>query len=111
MEMLPDDEGEVRQFLLRHLGDSIQSVDLLGQGEWSRAYSFKHLDEDLVVRFSRWEDDFLKDRRSRRYVSPRLHIPRVARIGVTPGGFYAISERVFGSSFDDVGPAQMPGLF
>ena len=85
------------------------------QGEWSRAYFFRHDDADFVVRFARMAENFEKDRAMGRYASRDLPIPRVTEIGAALGGSYAISERAFGSVLEALGPDEMrrvlPSLF
>jgi hygromycin-B 4-O-kinase len=85
------------------------------QGEWSRAYFFRHDDADFVVRFARMADNFEKDRAVGRYASRDLPIPRVTEIGEANGCSYAISERAFGSILETLGADEMrrvvPSLF
>jgi hygromycin-B 4-O-kinase len=63
-----------------------------------------------VIRFGAHWEDFAKDRLAARYACPALPIPRVAEMGETDGGYYAISERVYGDTIDDVDEAQMRAL-
>jgi hygromycin-B 4-O-kinase len=64
-----------------------------------------------VVRFSRWQDDFLKDAAAHRHASVALPIPKVTRVSAAPVGCCAISERAFGIAFDDVDAPRMPVVF
>jgi hygromycin-B 4-O-kinase len=85
------------------------------QGEWSRAYFFRHDDADFVVRFARMAENFEKDRALCRYASRDLPIPRVTEIGEASGGYYAISERAHGEILETLGPDEvrrvLPSLF
>jgi hygromycin-B 4-O-kinase len=104
------------QFLTQQFGGRASDIVIAPrQGEWSRAYFFRHDDADFVVRFARMSQNFEKDRAVGRYASRDLPIPRVTEIGDALGGSYAISERAFGSILETLGPADMgrvvPSLF
>jgi hygromycin-B 4-O-kinase len=97
-------------FLRRHFGSSVSAVPVARQGEWSRAYAFRHDGRDLIARFSALDEDFRKDCLAARFASPALPIP-----GETDAGYYAISERVPGGFLDDLDGhgmrAMLPSLF
>jgi hygromycin-B 4-O-kinase len=97
-------------FLSNRFGADIHDVTPLGMGVWSKAFAFRRLDQDYVIRFGAHGDDFGKDRLAAAFASPALPIPRVLEMGETAGGYYAISERVHGGYIDDVGEAQMRAL-
>jgi hygromycin-B 4-O-kinase len=80
------------------------------RGVWSKAFAFQREGQDYVMRFGAHLEDFAKDRLAARYASPALPIPRVVELGEALGGYYAISERVFGGYIDDVDGAQMRAL-
>jgi hygromycin-B 4-O-kinase len=65
---------------------------------------------DYVIRFGKYLEDFAKDRLAAGYAGPALPIPRVVEIGEAFGGYYAISERVFGGYIDDVDETQLSAL-
>ncbi len=67
MEKFAATEATTEQFLASHFGGNVGGVAEIGRGEWSQAYSFRHLDADLVIRFSRFDEDFLKDRWAERF--------------------------------------------
>ncbi len=110
-------EGRQRaeRFLTSRFGADIESVQLIGQGEWSSAYAFRRDGADYVVRFGAFQEDFAKDRLAAAFSSPALPIPNVVEIGEAFGGCYAISERVFGTFLDDLDEAELrhvlPSLF
>jgi hygromycin-B 4-O-kinase len=102
-------------FLANRYGADIEDVAPLGMGVWSKAFAFRRLDRNYVIRFGAHREDFEKDRLAARFACAALPIPRVVEMGETAGGYYAISERVYGDTIDDVGEAQMltllPALF
>ena len=106
---------QVEAFLTARYGACIDELQLIGQGEWSRAYAFRREGDDYVARFGAFHEDFAKDCLSAAFSLPVLPIPKVVEIGEAFGGFYAISERVFGTFLDDLGEAEMrqllPSLF
>ena len=90
------DGNAAARFLAERYGGSAGDVAALGGGDWSRAFSFRLGDRDLVVRFGRHGEDFLKDRKAMAFARPGLPVPAVLEVGEALGGFYAISERRFG---------------
>ncbi|MHB8574824.1 MAG: phosphotransferase family protein [Dehalococcoidia bacterium] len=102
-------------FLNARFGARVEAVQLIGQGEWSRAYAFRHANADCVIRFGAFHEDFAKDRLAGAFSSPALPVPRVLEIGEALGGFYAIAERVFGTMLDGLTETQLrqvlPSLF
>jgi hygromycin-B 4-O-kinase len=104
------DAEQVATFLAERLGGPIQHVERIERGEWSRAFFFSHGGREYVVRFGAHLEDFAKDRLAAGFRSPRLPVPAVLEIGEAFGGYFAISERLFGVYIDDVGEAQMRAL-
>jgi len=100
----------VHEFLGGHFDSPITDVSLLGVGEWSQAFAFRSGAHEYVIRISRFEEDFAKDRLAAGFTSSRLPIPRVVEIGEAFDGFYAVSERVFGAPLDGLGHASMRHL-
>jgi hygromycin-B 4-O-kinase len=97
-------------FLASRFGGDSSDVAPLGMGVWSKAFAFRRMGRDYVIRFGAHLEDFAKDRLAARYAGPSLPIPRVVELGEAFGGYYAISERVFGGYIDDVDGAQMRAL-
>jgi hygromycin-B 4-O-kinase len=106
---------QAEAFLRRRFGAGVDAVPVARQGEWSRAYAFRHDARDYIIRFSALGEDFRKDVLATRFASPALPIPAIIEIGETDDGFYAISERVPGSFLDELDPSGMrtllPSLF
>ena len=107
--------AQAEAFLRRRFGAGVGAVPVARQGQWSRAYTFRHDARELVVRFSALDEDFRKDRLAMRFAAPALPIPAVVEIGETDGGFYAISERAPGAFLDELDEAGthalLPSLF
>jgi hygromycin-B 4-O-kinase len=98
-------------FLAERLGPGVTDVTAFErQGDWSRAFAFRHEGRDLVARFSALAEDFEKDRLATRYRGPALPVPDVLALDEAPGGFFCISERLFGAFLDDLDEAQMRAL-
>ncbi|HEV2065280.1 MAG TPA: phosphotransferase [Thermomicrobiales bacterium] len=109
------DAARAEAFLISRFGSGIRDVTRIGYGEWSQAYAYRRGNNQYVVRFGLFAEDFAKDRRAARYGSPSLPIPMVTEIGEAFGGAYAVSERAFGGFIDDLDGAGMravlPSLF
>ena len=101
-----DREG-VEAFLIERFGPDVDAVTTLVDGAWSQAFGYRHGNCDLVVRLSALDEDFRKDQQASRHASPDLPIPRILEIGEVGGGFYAISERMFGQVIETVDAAAM----
>ena len=84
-------------------------------GEWSVAYSVKTANQDLVARFSAWDEDFEKDAYAARYSSTALPVPPILEWGPALDGFFAIAQRVSGEHIDGLDETRMrrvlPSLF
>jgi hygromycin-B 4-O-kinase len=100
----------VEAFLATQFGSDGRDVVPLGSGVWSKAFAFRRLGCDYVIRFGAHQEDFAKDCLAARYADPALPIPRVVELGEAFGGYYAISERLFGGYIDDVDEPQMRAL-
>jgi hygromycin-B 4-O-kinase len=111
----PADVGAVASFLCALLGGSVGGVEEVGAGAWSKAFGFHHQGAELIVRFSRFGDDFATDARAAGWARPELPIPEVHRVGEVDGVHYAISTRCHGVSLDSLDApgwrAVLPSLF
>jgi hygromycin-B 4-O-kinase len=109
------DDPRIRAFLVARLGAEPESIEPLRPGEWSSVYAMRRRGEDLVVRFSRYRDDFEKDRLVARWSGPALPVPEVLEIGEALGASYAVTPRVRGAFLDELDEAGMrrvlPALF
>ena len=109
------DDADARAFLVERLGADPSAIEALRPGEWSRVYAIRRGSEDLVVRFSRWRDDFEKDRAVARWSGVDLPVPEVLEIGEAFGLAYAVSRRVRGEFLEALGEARtravLPRLF
>lgn len=94
------DAPQAQAFLVAHFDPTVADVEHIGEGAWSRCFGFRRGDENLVVRFGNYVDDFENDRRASVYAAPDLPVPRVLAIGQAFGGHYAISTRVYGHPLD-----------
>lgn len=82
-------------------------MTFVGEGAWSRCYGFKLGQDDLVIRFGQFAEDFLKDKQASLFASPELPIPELLTIGKALNGYYAVSRRVYGK----VDGHQITGIF
>lgn len=109
------DDALAAAFLADRFHGDAGAVSPVGQGEWSKAYTFCRAGAEYVIRFSALREDFAKDRLAARYASRDLPIPRVIELGEAFGGFYAISERMPGGYLDELDEVRMrailPSLF
>ena len=90
----------VAAFLKNHSGKDVDNLSLLGQGAWSRCFGFRVDEQDLVIRFGNYVEDFQKDRFAHTFASTALPIPEVLEIGKAFSGYYAISTRVYGKALE-----------
>jgi hygromycin-B 4-O-kinase len=91
----PPERDKAAEFL------GCDGVEPVGHGEWSRAFYFTRAGRDLVARFSAIDDDFLKDQRVERLACGNVPVPKVLEIGRAFDGYFAISERAFGSFLEE----------
>ncbi|MCB0112931.1 MAG: phosphotransferase [Caldilineaceae bacterium] len=94
------DESQAQGFLTAHFDPTVTGVEHIGDGAWSRCFGFRRGDDDLVVRFGNYLDDFEKDQRAAAYATLDLPIPQVLAIGPAFGGHYAVSTRAYGHPLD-----------
>lgn len=97
--------ADASAFLGSRFGNRVTQVAELGRGAWSRAFSFRLDDHELVIRFGQHRVDYEIDRRAMEYATPDLPVPAVIQIGEAPGGAYAISERRYGRFLESLDPA------
>ena len=106
---------QVQQFLTDHHRTSVSNIIMLSGGNWSQAFAYKQAGKDYVIRFGVHQDDYLNDQAAQLYASSDLPIPKVLEVGETFGGYFAISERAFGTMIDELDHEAMkrvmPSLF
>jgi hygromycin-B 4-O-kinase len=105
------DAAAARAFLAAHFDPAVTDVELVGAGAWSRAFGFRRGADALVARFGRHVDDFEQDRRASAYCSADLPVPEVLAIGEAPGGYYAVSRRVYGVPLESLDAAGWEAVF
>jgi hygromycin-B 4-O-kinase len=93
---------KVKNFLAGYLRVKSPQSEPIGAGAWSTCYAFRKGDEDLVIRFGKYVEDFYVDEIAYQYVNPNLPIPKVLEIGQAFDGYYAISTRVFGEPLESL---------
>jgi hygromycin-B 4-O-kinase len=100
------DVRQARMFLTSHLANEPSEVALIGEGAWSRCFSFRLGEEALVIRFGNHVEDFQKDQFAYAYAAPDLPIPKVIEIGEAFDGYYAISTRAYGVPLESLGSSE-----
>jgi len=75
-----------------------------------KGFAFCRAGRDYVLRLGAYVEDFAKDRLLARLCLSRSADPRVVELGRSPGGYYAIAERVFGTLHRRRRRAQMRAL-
>ncbi|MBX3050772.1 MAG: aminoglycoside phosphotransferase family protein [Caldilineaceae bacterium] len=108
------DDEQAQSFLQKHFYPAVSDLGEIGAGAWSRCFGFRCGDEELVVRFGRYLDDFQKDQQAHQYAAPGLPIPEVRAIGRAFDGYFAISTRCYGEPLEGLNPvrwqATLPSL-
>ena len=98
--------SQARAFLASYLDAEPSEVALIGEGAWSRCFGFRRGDEELVIRFGNYLDDFRKDQLASAYAAPDLPIPQVLDVGIAFDGYYAISTRAHGVPLESLSAPQ-----
>ncbi|HEY4964052.1 MAG TPA: phosphotransferase [Candidatus Saccharimonadales bacterium] len=106
---------QVKLFLDEHAKQPVSDIVTLSGGQWSQAFGFGEAGKDYVIRFGQHEEDYLKDQLASKFMSDKLPIPKVLHVGKSFDGYFAISERAFGTMLDDLDKPAMkrviPSLF
>ena len=97
---------EASAFLSERYGADVADVAELGEGYWSRAFSFRRQGRELVARFGQHREDFDKDRAAMAFDGPDAPVPEVLEVGEALGGAYAISERKHGEFLERLGTGE-----
>ncbi|GMA63003.1 phosphotransferase [Alicyclobacillus fastidiosus] len=95
-------------FLESYFGTKVTELQLITKGETSQAYTFRHQDDDYVIRFNHFEDGFLRDSYAFETLTAYgIPVPRIIDINEFNNMFFAISERVHGNTLDAYKPDQI----
>ncbi len=109
------DQPAAATFLAALYGEALPDVAAIGAGAWSQAYGFSRGGRAYVVRFGALREDFERDRLAATFSSAALPVPQTIDIGEAFGGYYSITERVYGDFLDYADSAQLrrvlPALF
>ena len=97
-------------FLTDQLSMKPTDLALVGEGAWSRCFGFRQGNEELVIRFGHYVDDFQKDQLAHLFNTPELPIAEVRAIGSAFGGYYAVSTRAHGIPLEQVEADQWRAL-
>ena len=108
-EML--NEIEVQTFINDHFGDRASDLTRLSGGDWSQAYALTVDGQQVVARFGAHGEDYKKDQIVAKWSSEELPIPRFIEFGETERGFFAVSERIHGTSLDKLDSQRMKTVF
>ena len=108
-----------QSFVRQRYDGRATDVELVGEGAWSRCFGFVVDGQELVVRFGRQLDDFVKDHRATAFSRPGLPVPRCLEIGpmtsIAEDEFFAIGSRCRGIVLEhldvDGWSAVLPSLF
>jgi hygromycin-B 4-O-kinase len=97
----------ILDFLSEQFDGAIMGFEELLGGEWSQAFGFSANDENYVIRYGQFKEDYIKDDQAYDFRQKQLPIPRVIKIGKLLDGYYAISERAFGTMIDNLDEADI----
>jgi hygromycin-B 4-O-kinase len=97
-------------FLRAYFDPDSDAVEPAGAGAWSQCFAFRRGEQDLVVRFGKYVDDFHNDQRAQGYAAPGLPVPAVLALGPAFDGYYCISTHAFGVPLESVNASQWCAL-
>lgn len=92
----------IKKFLAEKYKTEISGLEPIGQGEWSKAYYFAVNNQSKVIRISRLDEDFKRDKFAWELASGQIPIPEIEEIGKIEDDFYAISSRIDGIMIDNL---------
>ena len=99
--------SDYQSFIRGHYGARASQLEPLASGAWSKAYALELDGQEVVARFGAYGEDFAKEQVMSDFSSTQLPMPRVLEVGEAPGGFFAVSERVYGDFLDELSEADM----
>ncbi len=89
-------------FLNSYYTRPVIDVQSIGAGAWSQCFGYQVAGKDYVIRFGAHHDDFERDQYAMQFASDALPIPEVYAIGNAFAGYYAISQRVYGTPLETI---------
>ena len=110
-----DHPDQVARYIAGTVLGEVAVPKSLAAGAWSTAYALTVAGQAMVLRVSRYGGDFAKDEAVSSVVGGMLPVPAVTARGDARGWAYAVSQRLTGTSLDDLDPsalvAVLPDLF
>lgn len=107
---------QVLQFLKKRF-PTISTVQFIGAGMFSQAFSFSTNQGDFIIRINQDDEDFRKDDYAHRhYASAALPVPKMVNIGqFSDSHYYAITQKCPGRTHNEMSITAankiLPGLF
>lgn len=110
------DAASVTNWLEAHFDLEISKVELIGAGMFSKAFAFRCNQQEFVIRFNAYVEDFQKDAFAyQHFASPELPISKVTACDRFSERYYfAITERCAGSTLSKLDSSIqniLPSLF
>jgi hygromycin-B 4-O-kinase len=97
------DIKSVTKFLQSQLTRSISNVEKIGDGMFSRAFSFQSGQDEFVIRLNSYEEDFQKDAFAYQCYSSTIPVPKMVICDRFDQNYYfAITERCPGKTLKDL---------
>ncbi|MCB9813157.1 MAG: phosphotransferase [Pseudomonadales bacterium] len=95
---------ETEIFLVAKFGKNVSSVQSLGEGAWSYAFTFVVKGVKNVIRWGNVPDNFQRDAFAHTFNSDLLPVPPIKDIGQENNRYYAISPFVVGNFLESLSP-------
>jgi len=95
------DIEESYDFLAGFYSSEISDLKELTGGKHSKAFSYKNLGKDFVIRFSTEDRGFLKDKRAYELFGNTIPIPKIIEINTYKDLHYCISQKISGETVRD----------
>lgn len=92
---------EASTFLSEHYPSEATSLKELMGGKHSKAFSYEHSGQGLIIRFNTEDRGFLKDKYAFEHFGKNIPIPKVVEIGTYKDLYYCITEEISGETARD----------
>jgi hygromycin-B 4-O-kinase len=104
-------KSSLTSIITRALGE-ISNLTQITEGEESRAFSFRTIDENYIVRINQTADGFKKDAYVYQwFAKATLPIPEIVKLGeLDDGNAYCISRRASGVTLQDLARAELSAV-